>query len=172
MSPKPRGSAGGKSRGAATALSHVAIATPNADALAETLGAALGAKRGGEELLDGGALRVLFLRLGSLTLELLEPRSPGHTVARFLEKRGPGLHHVSLEVAGIEAVLERCREAGVQLIDAKPRAGAHGTQVAFLNPKSLGSVLFELCDRSDSSGWGHPARAVRAPTPRRTKGEP
>lgn len=130
-----------------TALSHLAIATPDADALASTLVAALGAERGGEELLDGGALRVLFVRLGPLTLELLEPRSADHTVARFLEKRGPGLHHVSLEVDGIEAALARCRAAGAQPIDESPRPGAHGTRVAFLHPKGLGGVLVELCER-------------------------
>jgi methylmalonyl-CoA/ethylmalonyl-CoA epimerase len=108
---------------------------------------ALGAERGEEEMLDGGALRVLFVRLGPLTLELLESRSADHTVARFLEKRGPGLHHVSLEVAGIESVLARCRAAGIQPIDEAPRAGAHGTRVAFLHPKSLGGVLIELCER-------------------------
>ena len=137
-----------KQDGKVAALSHVAIATPNADALATTLVAALGAERGDEELLDGGALRVLFVRLGPLTLELLEPKNPTHTVARFLEKRGPGLHHVSLEVSGIEEALASCRAAGVQLIDESPRPGAHGTRVAFLHPKSLGGVLVELSERA------------------------
>jgi methylmalonyl-CoA/ethylmalonyl-CoA epimerase len=149
-----RGAAGGHAsddgarRRAVTALSHVAIATPDADALAQTLVAALGAERGEEEMLDGGALRVLFVRIGPLTFELLEPRSAEHTVARFLEKRGPGLHHVSLEAADLEQTLERCRAAGVQLIDQSPRPGAHGTHVAFLHPKSLGGVLVELSERS------------------------
>ena len=130
----------------AIALSHVAIATPDADALAATLAAVLGAERGEEEMLDGGTLRVLFVRLGPLTLELLEPHGADHTVARFLEKRGPGLHHVSLEVAAIEDALARCRAAGVQPIDETQRAGAAGTRVAFLHPKSLGGVLVELSE--------------------------
>ena len=117
-----------KQDGKVAALSHVAIATPNADALATTLVAALGAERGDEEL--------------------LEPKNPTHTVARFLEKRGPGLHHVSLEVSGIEEALASCRAAGVQLIDESPRPGAHGTRVAFLHPKSLGGVLVELSERA------------------------
>jgi len=83
--------------------------------------------------------------LGPVTLELLEPRSPEHTVAKFLEKRGPGLHHVSLEVEDVAATLARCREQGIQPIDSGPRPGAHGTEVAFLHPKSLGGVLLELC---------------------------
>ncbi len=128
-----------------TGLAHVAIATRDADALAAVLVGSLGARRGAEELLDGGALRVVFVHLGPVTLELLEPRSPEHTVARFLQKRGEGLHHVSLEVADLDAALARCREAGVRLIDESPRPGAHGTRIAFLHPKSLGGVLLELC---------------------------
>jgi methylmalonyl-CoA/ethylmalonyl-CoA epimerase len=70
---------------------------------------------------------------------------PKHWVARFIEKRGEGLHHVSLEIADLEAMLERSHAAGVQSIDAVPRAGAHGTRVAFLHPRSLAGVLVELC---------------------------
>jgi methylmalonyl-CoA epimerase len=129
-----------------TGLSHVAIATRDADTLAKTFTAALGASLGKEELLDGGALRVVFVHLGPVTLELLEPRSAEHTVAKFLDTRGPGLHHVSFEVSDIAAHLARARTAGVKLIDDEPRAGAHGTRVAFLHPKSLGGVLVELCE--------------------------
>ena len=132
---------------APTGLSHIAIATREADALAQTLIAALGARRGEEELIDDGALRVLFVHLGPVTLELLEPRAPDHTVAKFIDKRGPGLHHVSLEVENLPAALAACRGAGVEPIDETPRDGAHGVQVAFLHPKSLGGVLIELCGK-------------------------
>jgi methylmalonyl-CoA epimerase len=125
-------------------LSHVAIATPNADALADTLCSALGATRGAEELLDSGALRVVFVTLGPLTFELLEPRSETHTVAKFLAKRGPGLHHVSLEVDDVAQALAQARAAGVEAIDATPRPGAHGSRIAFLHPKGLGGILVEL----------------------------
>ncbi len=128
-----------------TALSHVAIAVREADPLVETLVNGLGATRGGEELLDSGGLRVVFVHLGPVTLELLEPKRDDHTVAKFLESRGPGLHHVSLEVRDIVAQLAAAKAAGVRLIDEAPRPGAHGTQVAFLHPKSLGGVLLELC---------------------------
>ncbi len=142
MSGEPREEA--KAGASVTGLSHVAIAVEDADSLAAAFVSALGATRGAEELLDGGALRVVFVHLGPVTFELLEPRSPEHTVAKFLASRGPGLHHVSLEVADIAAALARCRDAGVRLVDETPRAGAHGTQVAFLHPKSLGGVLVEL----------------------------
>jgi len=129
-----------------TGLSHVAIAVREAEPVARTLADSLGATRGGEELLDGGALRVVFVHLGPVTIELLEPRSAEHTVAKFLDARGPGLHHVSLEVSDLTGLLARAKAAGVRLIDETPRAGAHGTQVAFLHPKSLGGVLVELCE--------------------------
>ncbi|MBI1799060.1 MAG: methylmalonyl-CoA epimerase [Candidatus Eisenbacteria bacterium] len=140
--------AGGPADPAVTGLAHVAIATRDADALAEKLIAALGGARGAEETLDGGELRVVFVHLGPVIVELLEPHAPGHTVAKFLDERGPGLHHVSFEVADLPAALERARAAGVRLIDESGRAGAHGTEVAFLHPKSVGGVLIELCGRA------------------------
>ena len=151
-SAAPRSGAGGAEAPNVTALAHVAVAVSDADALAATLVTALGATRGEEELLDQGTLRVVFVHLGPLVLELLEPRSDEHTVARFIAKRGAGLHHVSLEVTDIVAALARCREAGVTPIDERPRAGAHGTSVAFLHPKSLGGVLVELCQARRGPG--------------------
>ena len=130
--------------GTVKGLAHLALAVREADPVAERFVAAFGATRGAEEILDGGALRVVFLHLGPVTVELLEPRSKDHTVARFLETRGPGLHHLSLEVDDVQAALDRARQAGVSLVDEKPRAGAHGSQVAFLHPKSLFGVLIEL----------------------------
>jgi len=126
-------------------LSHIALAVREADPVAERLVAAFGGRRGEEELLDGGALRLVFVHLGPVTIELLEPRSPEHTVARFLETRGPGIHHVSFEVGDMEGALAQARSAGVTPIDGTPRAGAHGSEVAFLHPKSLFGTLIELC---------------------------
>ena len=138
-------SAASGSSGPVRALSHIAIAVREADPLVDVLVSALGGERAGEEMLDDGGLRVVFVRLGPVTLELLEPLRADHTVAKFLDTRGPGLHHVSLEVDDLRAALARCEAAGVRLIDAQPRPGAHGTRVAFLHPKSLGGVLVELC---------------------------
>ncbi len=139
------GAAGTGGPASVTGLSHVAIAVREAEPVAALLEQALGATRGGEDMLDGGGLRVVFVHLGPVTFELLEPRSMDHTVARFLDKHGPGLHHVSLDVENLETALERCRAAGIRLVDKAPRAGAHGSRVAFLHPKSLGGVLLELC---------------------------
>lgn len=126
-------------------LSHIALAVREADPVAERLVAAFGGRRGEEELLDGEALRVVFVHLGPVTIELLEPRSPEHTVARFLETRGPGIHHLSFEVGDMKGALAQARGAGVTPIDETPRTGAHGSQVAFLHPKSLFGTLIELC---------------------------
>ena len=134
-------------------IAHVAIAVTDADAAA-TAWAALGAERAGEELLDQGTLRVVFLQLGDVVLELLEPHSDDHTVAKFLRERGPGLHHMSLEVRDLQATLDRCRASGMRLVDMTPRPGAHGTRVAFLHPKSLGGVLVELMQ--SEHGEEHP----------------
>ena len=133
-------------------LSHVALAVADADATAAAFVTALGAERGRDTLLDGGRLRVVFLHLGPVTLELLEPRDPGHTVAKFLAARGPGLHHVSLEVADLDAALAHARAHGVRLVDETPRAGAHGTRIAFLHPKNLGGVLVELSEGPGGAG--------------------
>jgi methylmalonyl-CoA/ethylmalonyl-CoA epimerase len=138
---------GSGSADAVRGLSHIAIATPDADTLATSLVNGLGARRGDEELLDDGGLRVVFVHLGPVTFELLEPKHPEHTVAKFLTKRGPGLHHVSLDVAGIEGALAACQAAGIEPIDRAPRPGAHGTRVAFLHPRSLGGVLIELSEK-------------------------
>lgn len=129
-----------------TGLSHIAIATPDADALAATLVSALGGTRGAEELLDAGTLRVVFVTLGPVTFELLQPLAETHTVAKFLRERGPGLHHVSLEVDDVAARLASAKAAGARLVDETPRPGAHGSTVAFLHPKSFGGVLVELCE--------------------------
>lgn len=136
--------------GQVKSLSHVAIATPDADALAATLADSLGGVRGGEEVLDGGTLRVVFVRVGPVTFELLQPLADTHTVAKFIATRGPGLHHVSLEVDGLEQRLAAAQAAGARAIDAHGRPGAHGSTVAFLHPKSFGGVLVELCE-----GGGH-----------------
>ena len=141
------------------ALGHVAIATREADALADTFVRALGAHRGAEEILDGGALRVVFVHVGPVTFELHEPRAEDHTVAKFIEARGPGLHHVSLEGADLEAQLATARAAGARLVDEHGRPGAHGSTVAFLHPKSFGGVLVELCQ--GAAKGQHPDASTR-----------
>jgi methylmalonyl-CoA/ethylmalonyl-CoA epimerase len=120
---------------------HAGIATDDADALVDLYGTLLDAPVAHEEVF--GDLRVVFLDLGNGYFELLEPTGEG-TVSRFLENRGPGVHHLALETDDIEAALTVAREAGVSLIDEKSRPGAWGHDVAFLHPRDTGGVLLEF----------------------------
>ncbi len=91
-------------------------------------------------------VRVAFVGTGSARLELIEPASADSPVARFLEKRGPGLHHIAYRVPDIEAALKDYAALGMEPIDREPRPGAAGHRVAFLHPKGAGGVLVELVE--------------------------
>jgi methylmalonyl-CoA/ethylmalonyl-CoA epimerase len=90
-------------------------------------------------------VRVAMLRVGESKIELLEPTSDDSPVARFIEKNGPGIHHLAYEVDDIEAAIARLVAEGARMVDETPRAGAHGTRIAFIHPKSSNGVLTELC---------------------------
>jgi len=126
-------------------LDHVGIATDDAAALAEQYGTLLGCERVHGETFEG--TRVVFLDCGNCALELLEPVDSEGAVARYLDERGPGLHHIAVETDDVEAGLSRAREAGVDLVDEEPRPGARGHTVAFLHPASTGGVLVEFVER-------------------------
>ena len=100
-----------------------------------------------EEVVDQG-VRVAMLPIGETRIELLEPTGESSPVAKFLAKRGPGIHHVAVRVADIRAALERLKQNGAKLIDNEPRKGADGCLVAFVHPASTGGVLLELVERS------------------------
>lgn len=91
-------------------------------------------------------VRTAFFRVGQTKIELLEPTGPDSTVAKFIENRGEGVHHIAFAVKSIENALAEAAEKGVRLIDQTPRAGAEGLTIAFLHPKSTGGVLTELCE--------------------------
>ena len=86
------------------------------------------------------------LSAGESLVELLEAESPESPIAKFLAKRGPGIHHLCFAVDDLDATLERCRSAGIRLIDESPRIGAEGKRIAFLHPSSTAGVLIELSD--------------------------
>ena len=90
-------------------------------------------------------VRVAMLQVGESKIELLEPACDDSPVAKFIEKNGPGIHHLAYEVADIEAAIARLMAEGARMIDEKPRNGAHGTRIAFVHPKSSHGVLTELC---------------------------
>jgi len=99
------------------------------------------------QLDDSDGARITGLRAGESLVELLEANDAISPIAKFLEKRGPGLHHICFAVDDIDATLERCRAAGIRLIDSTPRIGAEGKRIAFLHPASTAGVLIELSEK-------------------------
>ncbi len=95
---------------------------------------------------DSDGASIVGLSAGELLVELLQADDPASPIARFVAKRGPGIHHICFSVDDLDATLERCRRAGVRLIDETPRIGAEGKRIAFLHPNSTGGVLVELSD--------------------------
>ena len=92
-------------------------------------------------------VRVACFQLGEARIELLEPTAEDSPIANFLDKKGPGLHHVAYRVDDLPATLAALRSAGIRLIDETPRRGAHGMLIAFAHPKSTGGVLMEFCQK-------------------------
>lgn len=99
--------------------------------------------------------RIAFLRVGESTIELVRPTSESSGIARYLAKRGPGFHHVCLEVDDIDAELARLKANGVQLIHESPLLGSGGKRLAFIHPKSAGGVLVELYELPQDASSGH-----------------
>ena len=95
-------------------------------------------------------MKTAFLPVGETEIELLEATDPESPVAKFIEKRGEGLHHIALRVENIEETLKNLKEQGVRLIDETPRYGAGGAKIAFVHPKSSGGVLLEISQREET----------------------
>ncbi|HEX8431171.1 MAG TPA: methylmalonyl-CoA epimerase [Longimicrobium sp.] len=127
-----------------TELDHVGIAVNSIDDSLSLFESITGGKGYGREIVASQGVEVIFLGSGAGRLELLAPLRDDSAIARFLARRGPGMHHLCYRVANVAAELERYRAEGAQLIDETPRPGAAGHLVAFLHPKSTGGVLTEL----------------------------
>ena len=95
---------------------------------------------------DSDGARIAGLRAGESLVELLEADTPDSPIGKFISKRGPGIHHICFAVDDLPATLERCRNAGIRLIDDVPRMGAEGKHIAFLHPSSTAGVLVELTE--------------------------
>jgi methylmalonyl-CoA/ethylmalonyl-CoA epimerase len=128
-------------------LDHIGIAVGD---LAQALAFyrdALGLEVEPPEEVPSQRVRAHFVPVGEATLELLEPTAPDSPIAKFIEKRGPGVHHVTLRVDDIREALGRLKARGVRLIDEAPREGAEGALIAFVHPASTHGVLVELKQR-------------------------
>jgi methylmalonyl-CoA epimerase len=106
------------------------------------------------EVLPANGVRVAFITVGATHIELVEPLGEDSPAARFLERRGEGLHHIALEVGDVAHALTMARRAGFTPIDEHPRPGAHGTRIAFLHPRDSHGVMIELVQRSPASRGG------------------
>jgi methylmalonyl-CoA/ethylmalonyl-CoA epimerase len=125
-------------------VAHVGIAVTSIPEALAFYRDVLGLTPGPPETADGAT--IVSLHFGDVDIELLEPRDPTSPVAKFLAKRGPGIHHVCYRVSDLDAALARCRTAGYQLIDEEPRRGAGGRRIAFLHPKTTNGILLELTE--------------------------
>jgi methylmalonyl-CoA/ethylmalonyl-CoA epimerase len=134
MPPTPRG----------TRIAHIGIAVSGLEAVLPFYRDVLGMPE--VPLDDADGARIAGLAAGDSLVELLEPARPDSPIGRFLEKRGPGIHHVCFAVDDLDDALARCRAAGVRLIDEVPRVGAEGKRIAFLHPSATAGVLVELTE--------------------------
>jgi methylmalonyl-CoA epimerase len=128
-------------------LDHIGIAVPNLEKGFEFY-KALGFTTMETEVVESEKVKTGFIRLGNAcSIELLEPTSEDSAIAKFLEKRGPGMQQLCLRVKGLDALLAHLKSQGVRLINETPKIGAHNCRVAFIHPASTGGVLIELSEK-------------------------
>ena len=132
-------------------IDHVGVAVEDLEQAIALYRDQLGMPVEHRETVEDFGVQAVLMGVGDGHVELLEPVSPDSAVADFLERRGPGIHHVAYATDDIEDALDAARRAGLQAVDEQPRIGIRGTRVAFLHPKSTGGVLTELVE----SGGGH-----------------
>jgi methylmalonyl-CoA/ethylmalonyl-CoA epimerase len=128
-------------------LSHVGIAVKNLDVSTKLFSTLSGIRRSTTEVVEDQGVKVAMFHLDGASIELTEALSATSPIAKFIEKRGEGVHHLSFEVADIRSELKRLKEEGFQLIDEEPRRGAGGCWIAFIHPKSTNGVLVEISQR-------------------------
>ena len=127
-----------------TRIAHIGIAVESLDALRAFFRDVLQMPE--VPLDDADGARIAGLAAGDSLVELLEAANPASPIGKFVAKRGPGIHHVCFAVDDLDQALERCRRAGVRLVDETPRVGAEGKRIAFLHPSATGGVLVELSE--------------------------
>ena len=126
-------------------INHLGIAVPGlAEAMAR-LERLFGIQAEHVEEVADQKVRTAFYPIGESTLEYLESTDPDGPIGRFLEKRGPGIHHLAFEVDDVDAAVQELLAKGVRMVDKEPRKGAHGNRIAFIHPAETGGVLVEIC---------------------------
>jgi methylmalonyl-CoA/ethylmalonyl-CoA epimerase len=129
-------------------IDHIGIAVKSINEALPYYRDVLGLEFTGTEVVEEQKVRVAFLKIGESKIELLEPTSDDSPIAKFLEKRGGGIHHIAVRTDTIVEDLAKHRDSEVRLIDNEPRIGAHEMRIAFIHPKSTSGVLLELCQES------------------------
>ncbi len=130
-------------------VDHIGIAVKNIEDSLDYYIHTLGLTLLEIEEVESQKVRVAFIDAGNIKLELLEPMNEGGAVAKFIEKRGEGIHHIAFGVTDIRSRMVELEEKGVQLLSDSPKPGAGGAEVAFMHPKSSFGVLYELCEKRD-----------------------
>jgi methylmalonyl-CoA/ethylmalonyl-CoA epimerase len=125
-------------------IAHVGIAVAELETALAFYRDVLGIEPHPQQVVDGAT--ILALPFGDAEVELMAPKEPDSPVAKFLAKRGPGIHHICYRVPDLDAAIQACRTAGYRLVDEVPRTGAAGRRIAFLHPKSTAGILLELTD--------------------------
>ena len=125
-------------------IDHIAIAVENLEDAIAMYEKVFGARAGHRETVGGYGVEIATIHIGETAIELIEGKSPDSPIRKFVEARGPGLHHVAFVVDDIVAALDEMRAEGVRLIDEKPRRGKENSLVAIVHPKATGGVLYEL----------------------------
>ncbi len=128
-------------------LTHIGIAVNDLEKSSELFSKLFGVGDGHTEEVTDQKVRATFFRIGEGGIELLQSTGPDSSIAKFIAKRGEGIHHLSFEVDDIDAEIERLKKEGFQMIDEEPRPGADGYRVAFLHPKSTNGVLVEISQK-------------------------
>ena len=130
-----------------THIEHLGIAVKSIEESLPYYEQVLGLKCYNIEVVADQKVKTAFFKVGQTKIELLEPTSEDSAVAKFIEKKGEGIHHIAFAVPSVAEALAEAEEKGVRLIDKAPRGGAEGLNIAFLHPKSTCSVLTELCEQ-------------------------
>jgi len=130
-----------------TIVDHIGIAVKSIEESLKFWEDAMGIKCHGVEEVAEQKVKTAFLPLEDTEIELLEPTSADSPVAKFIEAKGEGIHHLAIRVENLEEALAELKAKGVRLIDEKPRCGAGGAKIAFLHPKATGGILLELSER-------------------------
>ena len=132
-----------------THIEHIGIAVKSIEEQLPYYEGVLGLKCYNIETVEDQKVKTAFFKVGETKIELLEPTGPDSTIAKFIESRGEGVHHIAYATKSVKNALTKAEEKGVQLIDKEPRKGAEGLNIAFLHPRSTGRVLTEFCEHPE-----------------------